>query len=68
MKEIIHNAQTGEITEVDYSPEQIKEAEALEAARLQRISDEQNAVLAKKTILDKLGITEEEAKLLLGGN
>lgn len=65
MKEIIHNAQTGEITEVDYSFEQIKEAEALEAARLQRISDEQNVLLAKKAILDKLGITEEEAKLLL---
>jgi Mg/Co/Ni transporter MgtE len=38
--------------------------EAIEAAKLKKEQDE----LAKAALLEKLGITAEEAKLLLGGN
>lgn len=65
MIEIIHDAQTGEITQVQYSQEQTREAEKLEAQRLSKIAALENAALLKKNLLDKLGITEDEAKLLL---
>lgn len=65
MIEIIHDAQTGEITQVEYSAKQIKEAEKLEAERLAKIAASENAAVMKKNLLEKLGITEEEAKLLL---
>jgi hypothetical protein len=72
MFKIIHNIQTGEITQVDLTSEELaelktKEAEAKEAA------DKEVAKLSviknnKAALLDKLGITAEEAQLLLGGN
>ncbi|NCX55867.1 MAG: hypothetical protein EBW87_01510 [Burkholderiaceae bacterium] len=64
MKEIIHDIETGEITEKDYTQAQIKEAEAMNKVRLAKLKAEEEAALAKATLLAKLGITEEEAKLL----
>ena len=45
--------------EVDATIEQIKQEESQAAAE---------AVAKRQALLDKLGITEDEAKLLLGGN
>lgn len=62
MIRIEHNAQTGEITEIQMTPEEI-------AAKIARdetiIAEHQEKTLAKSALLEKLGITEEEAKLLL---
>jgi hypothetical protein len=62
MKKIEHNVETGEIIEVDmteeefaaWSERQTKSAEEFNAAREQ-----------KQALLNRLNITEEEARLLL---
>jgi hypothetical protein len=68
-KEIIHNADTGEIIEKEYSPqmvEYLKQLADLEIAD-KKIKEEieKNHWQAKSKILEKLGITEDEARLLL---
>lgn len=68
-KEIIHNAETGEIIEKEYSPEWVaylKQLVDLEIAD-KKIKDEieQNHWQAKSKILEKLDLTIDEAKLLL---
>lgn len=68
-KEQIIDAATGEIAWRDYTKEEI---EASEKARLEheklkaeRLAKQAEAAAAKAALLAKLGITEEEAKLLL---
>jgi hypothetical protein len=65
-REAIYNAETGETTFRDYTEEEIAEVQANQiAANLltaQQIAKEE----ARIAILQKLGLTEEEAKLLLG--
>jgi hypothetical protein len=62
MIRIEHNAQTGEIIEIEMTSEEI-------AAKLARdeaaILEQQEKVSSKTALLEKLGITEEEARLLL---
>lgn len=64
-KTIHHDLITGEVTITDYTPEQIAEVEA----RLATIQAEKDAAAkiaaAKIALLDRLGITADEAKLLL---
>lgn len=64
-KEKIINLETGEVTWRDYTPEEIAEMEesAKRAERDAAIIAEK--IAARKAIFDKLGITEDEAKLLL---
>ena len=70
MKGIIHDSQTGIIEEFDLSKEEV--AERLTVKKLQdateidaqNLRDQQSADRA--ILLNKLGITEDEAKLLLG--
>jgi len=61
----IHNVETGEITQVELTAEDLAvmaadeiEAEAIKAAKQQEEAD-------KTALLAKLGITADEAKLLL---
>lgn len=60
-----HNCETGEITQRPLTAEEIAQREAEHQA-----SQEAKAAKAqaRQALLDKLGITEDEAKLLLGGN
>lgn len=65
MIEIILDAKTGEITEKDYTAEQIEETvKAQQDAELKRtiVLERQKT---KNALLERLGITEDEAKLLL---
>ena len=61
----IHNVETGEIETREMNAEELAQREA------QRTADA-NAEAAKtaerQAILDRLGLTAEEAQLLLGGN
>jgi hypothetical protein len=67
-KEKIVNSLTGEETWRDYTEAEIAEVEAAKAeAETQRLAQEAKAT-AKAALLAKLGITAEEAQLLLGGN
>ena len=64
----IHNAETGEIieremTEAEYQQHLLDEAEGVKF-----IAAKAEAQAKRQALLDKLGITEDEAKLLLGGN
>lgn len=70
MHRIEHNVETGKITEIDLTPEEIaayeKEAQELSV----KVAAEAEALAAKESarqaILDRLGLTAEEAALLLG--
>jgi hypothetical protein len=61
----IHNAETGEIIEREMNAEELAQQEADQLAALARQEAEAQAAEAKAALLDRLGITAEEAKLLL---
>jgi hypothetical protein len=63
-----HNSTTGEYIQremTDYEWEQTQLVEARDAAKA---AEDAAKAATKQALLDKLGITEEEAALLLGGN
>jgi len=61
-----HNVQTGEIIVRDATPDEIEQRRLdIENARKADEMSESNAQ-KKLQLLEKLGLTEEEAKLLLG--
>jgi FMN-dependent NADH-azoreductase len=66
MKTFEHNVETGEIIERDLTEAELAQMEidAIESAA-QKAAYEAK-VQAKAELLDRLGITEDEAKLLLG--
>jgi len=64
----IHNADTGEIVEREMNSAELAQHEADLAASAQRKADKEAKEAAKAELLEKLGITADEAKLLLGGN
>jgi hypothetical protein len=72
MIRIEHNVETGEIKEIELTAEEIKDIqERQELAAIRNAAAEAEAQVkaqAKAALLTKLGITEEEAALLLGGN
>jgi hypothetical protein len=72
MQKIIHNVETNEISIVDLTEAEIAELEIEKIKKAKIEADKQKAEAAKaherSALLAKLGITEEEAALLLGGN
>lgn len=60
-----HNSQTGEEITREMTDQELADYEAFQAAALQAVEDAKAAALAKEALLAKLGITEDEAKLLL---
>lgn len=65
--ERIYNVETDETQqfERDATPQEIQKWQAAEIKASQAQSEAQAKAIAKAALLDKLGITEEEAKLLL---
>jgi len=61
----IHNVETGEVIERQMTADEIAQKEADKAAALARQQAEANKEADKAALLAKLGITEDEAKLLL---
>lgn len=61
----IHNVESGEIIERDMTPAELKQYEADQVALAKESAARIAAASAKKALLEKLGLTEEEAKLLL---
>ena len=66
-REKIVNLQTGEEIFRDYTNQEILQAEANALAAQAKAQAEAEAQAKRQALLDKLGITEEEARLLLGG-
>ena len=61
----IHNIETDEIIEREMNAEELAQWEADKAADEAKAQVAAQAAAAKAALLEKLGITEEEAKLLL---
>lgn len=64
----IHNIETGEVIEREMNAEELAQYETDNEAELTRKATEATKAHEKAALLAKLGITEEEAQLLLGGN
>ena len=65
---IIHNATTGEIVAREMNAEELAQYEADQAKAILEKAAEATKAADKAALLSKLGITEDEARLLLGGN
>jgi hypothetical protein len=61
----IHNVETGEVIERDMTQEELSQWEANQASQAIRQEAEAIKAAEKAALLEKLGITEDEAKLLL---
>lgn len=66
MKITEHNVETGEITEREMTAEELAQWEQDKADAEAKIQNIAAAEAARQVLLDKLGITADEAKLLLG--
>lgn len=64
-KEKIINLQTGKETFRDYTAEEISQVEDAQAEAAALIEKAAEKETARQAILEKLGLTEDEAKLLL---
>jgi hypothetical protein len=62
----IHNAETDEIIDREMTASEYKIYQADEAAEATRKSEAEAKETAKQAILDRLGLTADEAKLILG--
>lgn len=66
---IVVNCETGEVAEVELTADEIAQREAdkavFEAAEAEKAAKAEADATAKAELLDRLGITAEEAKLLL---
>jgi len=61
----IHNVETGEVIEREMNAEELAQWELDKAQAEATAQAKAEAAAAKAALLEKLGITEEEAKLLL---
>ena len=61
----IHNAETDEVIEREMNAEELAQLEIDKANRVARLAAEAQAATDKAALLAKLGITADEAKLLL---
>ncbi len=61
----IHNVETGKIIERELNNEEFAQYEADQEADIQRKLSKEARALAKADLLQRLGITADEAKLLL---
>ena len=67
MKRII-NVETGEVIERELNAKEIAQQEIDAAAYSAAQAEAEAKATAKAALLARLGITEDEARLLLGGN
>jgi hypothetical protein len=61
----IHNLETGEIIEREMTPEEFENATSTAFHYEENLRKQEEDRLKKVNLLDKLGITEEEFKLLI---
>ena len=61
----IHNVETDEIIDREMTATELKQHEANQAAQAAKIAEMESAINAKSLLLNRLGITAEEAALLL---
>ena len=64
----IHNTETNEVIDREMNDDEFAQYEADIAAQEAEKAQAEAKATAKTALLDRLGITAEEAQLLLGGN
>jgi hypothetical protein len=64
----IHNTETDEVIDREMTAAEFAQYEAEKAAQAIAKAEAEAKATAKAALLSKLGITAEEAQLLLGGN
>jgi hypothetical protein len=62
----IHNVETNETVEREMNADELAQYETDQAAAQARVTEAEAKEAARSALLDKLGITTDEAKLLLG--
>jgi AmiR/NasT family two-component response regulator len=62
----IHNTETNEVIDREMNATELKQYEADVANHAAKIAEIETAATAKAALLDRLGITADEATLLLG--
>jgi hypothetical protein len=63
---VIHNVETGEIIEREMNAQELTDMENNKAVEAARLESEATKAADKAALLEKLGITEDEARLLIG--
>jgi hypothetical protein len=64
----IHNTETNEVIDREMTDAEFAKYEADNAAQAVKAAAQHETAAARQEILDRLGITADEARLLLGGN
>ena len=64
----IHDTVTNEIIDREMTDAEFTQHKADQAAQATKQADAQTKATARQAVLDRIGITAEEAQLLLGGN
>lgn len=62
----IHNVETGEVIEREMNEQELEQFEIDKAEAKAKAESEADKAVEKSALLAKLGITEDEARLLLG--
>jgi len=62
----IHNIETNEVIDREMNDQEFAQYEADKAAQLARQAEAETKASERQAILDRLGLTADEAKLLLG--
>jgi hypothetical protein len=64
----IHNTETNEVIDREMNDQEFAQYEADQAAQVAKAEAETAKAATRAALLTRLGITEEEARILLGGN
>ena len=64
----IHNLQTNEVIDREMDDQEFAAYEASQAAEATKQAEATAKAAQRQALLTRLGITEEEARILLGGN
>jgi hypothetical protein len=64
----IHNTETNEVIDREMNDTEFAAYEAEQAARATAQAEAEAKAATRQALLTRLGITEDEAKILLGGN
>jgi len=62
------NCLTGEVIEREHTAEELEELQKVNASAQAELQAKEEAKEKREALLSRLGITEDEARLLLGGN
>ena len=65
LTKVIHNVETGEIIKREFNADELAQFQADQAVAQAKATEAEAKATAKTALLERLGITEDETKLLL---